>query len=279
MVGKIERKSLAVSEPRKFTKGEKSARSHYGVSKLLTTAVSFLAASQNFGTVAAARFPSGLNVLAAPRNQSKPLGTPGIPPAGGSIGLGASIKRDNFSDKLLHADKGPSAPLWMNNAALNKTQVQLDAADKLTFSNVSLGLEATQELSSQGRGLLGNSYTWVVNDSNDEIIATTTYHCFGLAGAGSHFTNRHIAPGSKDHDKYVQETNVGSCVGDSGTGAYLDLVLGISTAHHVGTFQLLPDDSVVVQNVPGGPGLNVFKSVHGTLHQPDGQPLGQIYNN
>lgn len=280
MVGRIERKNPVVNEDCTSTKKEKSARSqHYGMSKILTTAVGFLAASQNIGLAAAARPLGEQSALAAPTNQPKLAGTLATRPSCGATGCPTAISSDNFYDAFPHPEGEPRAPHWMNDAVLNIPQVRPDSPAVPVSPFVSLSSEESQELSSQGRGLLGTDFTWVVNDSDTEIVATTEYHCFESPAARSHFTNRHIAPGEKDDDKYIQSTDWGSSCESSGSQASVELILGIATAHNVGTFSLMPDDSVVVQNAPGGVGLNVFKTVYGTLHQPNGAPLGQIFNN
>lgn len=149
-------------------------------------------------------------------------------------------------------------------------------------------------MSKRRRNLLSNDNTWVANDSDKDIVATTGYECFSYCGATSRFVNRLIPAKRADHDEYCQQSNVQSTAIDLtqgrrsgpsggviplGCAPKIKLTLKLSTAKSVGTFTLDPDESVVVKNIPNGAGLDVFKARYGSIRAVDGAPLGQIYNN
>ena len=184
---------------------------------------------------------------------------------------------------------------------LNKTEgLALPTSQKLNSGIEKLAAQGTppvlsnpaSEMGAGQRKLLSNMQTWVINKSNSDIVATTSYNCFSYCDAHSEFVNRPIASNSQDHDQYCQQSQEETTIEDPSLGRRgqaagvglgcapsIGLTLKYSTAQNVGTFTLEPDESVIVSNIQDAGGLNVYKAVYGDLSSTDGDPLGQIYDN
>ncbi len=239
MIGKVSETTPSTSDSSVVVKPKKSVRNGHDISRVATTVVGFLAASQGFG-------------FAAGRPMDKADGL--VPPA---------IRNPGSSIEKIVAQGVP--PVWIHPAI---------------------------ETNPGQRKLLSNMQTWVVNKSNSDIVATTSYVCFSYCTPTSQFVNRPISSNSQDHDQYCQQSQTETTaedpsLGRRGQGAgeglgctpQISLTLKYSSASDVGTFTLEPDESVIVNNIPNAGGLNVYKAVYGDLSSTDGDPLGQIYDN
>lgn len=177
------------------------------------------------------------------------FGTVAARPLNGLDGLDAPKNRYESFRTMPHLDEKQPMQPWMNDTALNVRQ--------------------------GGRALLGekNQQTWVVNQSDAEIEGSTTYNDFCI-NSHSKFQNRVIPPHGKDHDQYAPElANNKNCHNPE-----IGLRLKGTAWTEWATFNLQPDESVLVTNTPNAGTLDVYKSAFGSLYTSEGPVLGRIVN-
>ncbi len=174
MIGKISEKPEIILGLKTIKKRKKISRVDSNLGKVVTAAVGFLAASQGLEG-AAARPGAKLNGLAEPLAQrgvsnSRTLASAGSPP----------------NNALAKSGVAPAPALTYDISTISEAPAP--GVNNVVSGNGSRPMQ-----------------TWIVNKSNVDLIATTSYNCFSDCSSNSTFIDHPIPQRTEDVDQYCQQ--------------------------------------------------------------------------